>query len=159
MTTLKEALVQSGLRNVSSYINSGNIIFESEENDIPKLVSQFELLLTDKFSVSTRVAIISVDALQAAWSHAPSWWGVDSESKHNAIFVIAPAYANEVAAGVGETKPDYEKIEVYEPIIFWSAPLSTFSRTRWSKIVGTKEYDSVTIRNYNTVRRLVALSK
>lgn len=159
MNTLKASLLARRFQNVSTYINSGNIIFQSVEMDAAKLVTYFEAILLKEFAVSTRVAVIRVDALREAWSHAPSWWGDDSESKHNAIFVIAPADARQVALGVGDAKPEYEKIGVYHPVIFWSAPLATFNLTRWSKIVGTKEYDSVTIRNFNTMKKLVELTQ
>lgn len=158
MTRLKEILLANGFVNVSSYINSGNIIFESQETDLSKLVDSFEKILLIKFAVTTRVAVLSVTELHQSWQHAPEWWGKDTNSKHNAIYVIAPADAQEVAKGVGHTKPEYEKIDVYNHVIFWSAPLGTFSRTRWSKIVSTSEYDKITIRNFNTTKKLVDLT-
>ena len=158
MTRLKETLLNNGFENVSSYINSGNIIFDSEETDLTKLVATFENILFSKFAVTTRVAVLSVKEIHDSWKHAPKWWGQDSNSKHNAIFVIAPADAQEVAAGVGDAKPEYENIDVYNHVIFWSAPLDTFSRTRWSKIVSTSEYNKITIRNFNTTKKLVDLT-
>lgn len=158
MAGLKESLLKKGFENVSSYINSGNIIFESQETDLTKLVAAFENILLSEFAVTTRVAVLSVKEIHESWQHAPKWWGDDLNSKHNAIFVIAPANAQEIAKGVGSAKPEYEKIDVYNHVIFWSAPLETFSRTRWSKIVGTSEYDKITIRNFNTTKKLVDLT-
>lgn len=45
----------------------------------------------------------------------------------------------------------------YGPVIFWTAPLKTFGRTRYSKIVGAPAYKFITIRNANTTRKLVEL--
>jgi len=158
MTSLKDALVSRGFENVSSYINSGNIIFESKDTDLAVFTSTFEKILLSKFSVVTRVAVLSAKELHDSWHHAPTWWGVDSNSKHNAIFVIAPADAEQVKAEAGDAKPEYEKIDAFGHVIFWSAPLSTFSRTRWSKIVGTDAYNKITIRNFNTTKKLVDLT-
>ena len=72
-------------------------------------------------------------------------------------FVIAPKKAEEIIAEIGEAKPEYESVAAHHPIIFWSAPIKTFSRTRYSKIVGTKTYQSVTIRNASTTRKLAEL--
>jgi uncharacterized protein (DUF1697 family) len=58
---------------------------------------------------------------------------------------------------VGHSKPEYEQVSFYGQVIFWSAPIQTFSRTRWSKIVGKSAYQSVTIRNANTTKRLLQL--
>ncbi len=60
---------------------------------------------------------------------------------------------------VGEAKPEYEKIAAAGQIIFWTAPLQTFNRTRYSKIVGTTAYQYITIRNANTTRKLLELSR
>ena len=158
MVALKNVLLSGGFKNVSTYINSGNVIFESAVTDLVKLVSTFEDVLSTEFSVTTRVAILSVAEIHDSWQHRPSWWGVDPGSKHNAIFVIAPADAKAVATEVGDAKPEYESIAVYGHIIFWSAPLSTFSRTRWSKIVGTTAYDKITIRNFNTMKKLIDIT-
>lgn len=158
MPLLKASIEQAGFENVTTYINSGNVLFESTEAHLPTLVATFEKILLDKFDVKTYVAVIPVDEFQNAVSHAPEWWGSDPESKHNALFVIAPASAKDIAKVVGEAKPEYERIHLHSHVIFWSAPVKTFSRTRWSKIVGTAAYDKVTIRNHNTVYKLAELT-
>ena len=158
MTKLKEAMLAHGFENVTSYINSGNIIFDSQDSDLTNLIASFESLISTEFAVSTRVAVLPASEVHDAFSHAPRWWGSDLESKHNAIFVIAPARAEDVIREVGETKPEYENVAVHGQVIFWSAPLATFSRTRWSKIVGTASYHKITIRNFNTTKKLVELT-
>ena len=90
--------------------------------------------------------------------NAPDWWGDDPACKHNAIFVIPPANTMEIMDGIGKIKPEYEKIASADPIIFWSASMATFSRTRWSQIVKTKYYKNITIRNSNTARKLLELA-
>lgn len=158
MPNLKTCFENAGLGNVMTYINSGNIFFDSSEKDLAQLVQSIETILTNDFRVTTKVAVVSVSEIKEAFSHAPAWWNKDAGSKHNAIFVIAPSTATEVIKAVGEAKPEYEKVEDYGRIIFWSAPLKTFSRTRWSKIVGSSAYNSITIRNANTFTKLVELS-
>lgn len=157
MPLLKESFGQAGFKNVSTYINSGNVFFESDIADKARLVQLCEKAIEDKFGFSVVCSVISSIELKNALENAPQWWGKGEEMKHNAIFVVAPATAKEISAEVGEAKPEYEKISVQEPIIFWSAPLETFNRTRYSKIIATKAYQSITIRNYNTTRKLVEL--
>ncbi len=158
MTQLKEELITAGFKDVSTYINSGNVIFSSLKTNITGLVEEFELILKHKFSVETHVAVISVEEFHDDFTHAPKWWGVDDD-KHNVLFVIAPATSEEIYKEVGEAKPEYEKVDFRGHMIFWSAPLKTFSRSRWSKIVGTPAYNKVTIRNANTTKKLIELTK
>lgn len=157
MSDLKACFENAGFQNVMTYINSGNVIFDSEEHDVIKLINKCEKILLKQFGFSIKLALIDADRLKDALEHAPQWWGDDPNAKHNALFVIPPATADEVTGEVGQAKPEYEKIHVHGGIIFWSAPLKTFSRTRWSKIVGTKAYQHITIRNASTTRKLLEL--
>ena len=157
MTELRSVFEQLGFSNVSTYINSGNVIFDSAQTDKALLVQMCESAIESKFGFKVVCSVISADELRIAVNHAPAWWGRD-DNKHNAIFAIAPETAENIVSLVGEAKPEYEKVAIYEPIIFWSAPLKTFSRTRYSKIVGTKAYSSITIRNANTTKKLVELT-
>lgn len=157
MKELKELFEENGFRDVVTYINSGNIIFSSDHSDIEFLKRACEDMILKKFSLELSVMVLSAEELTEALNHAPDWWDADQESKHNAIFVIPPATVDEIYKQVGEAKPEYEKVGSFGKVIFWSAPIKTFSRTRWSGIVGTPAYDSVTIRNANTAKRLVEL--
>ena len=159
MSELKEHFKAHGFTNVSTYINSGNVLFESDEKDLVKLVETCETIVKDNFAVTTGIAVLPVAELHDALDHAPSWWNTDPASKHNAIFVIAPAKAEAVMMAVGEAKPEYEKVAHYKNVIFWSAPLQSFSHSRWQKIVGSAAYKDVTIRNANTAIKLRALTE
>lgn len=159
MSDLKACFEKAGFQNVVTYINSGNVIFESEEQNSVKLMKMCEELLEKTFGFPIRVAIIEANTLKEALEHAPEWWGDDPDSKHNAIFVIQPGTAEEVIADVGKIKPEHEKLFAFKDVIFWSAPIKTFSHTRWSKVAGTKVYQNITIRNSNTARKLLELSK
>lgn len=159
MQELKALLEQNGFHDAVTYINSGNIIFSSDNTDEIELKEKCEALITHHFQLKIPVIILTVNDLRAALEHAPSWWGQDSESKHNAIFVLPPITVDEVLKEVGDIKPEYEKVDYYGRIIFWSAPVKTFSRTRWSKVVGSPVYNNITIRNANTVKKILQLAK
>jgi len=158
MADLKVAFEQQGFQNVITYINSGNVLFDSElDETVAK--SYCERLIESDFGLKIPVGIISASELRDALTHAPDWWNSDPQSKHNAIFVIPPMTAEAVCSQVGEIKPEYEKAAYHGKVIFWSAPLATFSHTRWSKVVQSKEaYNAITIRNANTTLKLAELS-
>jgi uncharacterized protein (DUF1697 family) len=159
MPELKIAFEKRGFENVVTYINSGNILFGSDLG-LPEAKAACENLIEAGFGLKIAVCIITVDHLTEAIKHAPNWWNSDADSTHNAIFAIPPATAEEIFSSVGEAKPEYEKISYYGSVIFWSASLKTYSRTRWSKIVQNKAvYNLITIRNANTTLKLAALAK
>ena len=159
MPLLKAAFEQAGFADVSTYINSGNVIFSSQDKNTVILQQICQQAIIDKLQLNIAVAVIAADELAAALDHAPAWWDNDSEAKHNAIFVIAPAKAEDITKEVGESKPEYEQVAYYGQLIFWSAPLIIFSHTRWAKILATAAYNSVTIRNANTAKKLLQLAE
>jgi len=159
MPVLKIAFEEIGFLDVVTYINSGNIIFSSNIQDKNELISKCESTIVDKFMLNIPVTIVSAKDLSDTFRNAPAWWNIDKESINYAIFVIPPVSVEEVFAEVGEAKPEYEKVAHYGSVIFWSAPLKTFSKTRWSKIGSSSVNKNVTIRNANTVNKLVLLTK
>jgi uncharacterized protein (DUF1697 family) len=157
MKRLKEAFGAAGFSDALTYINSGNVIF-SGNMAVAELQQTCETLIFNTFGLRIAVAVLSAGELAAALAHAPAWWGSTPDTRHNAIFVIPPATAEGVCAEVGEIKPEYEKVAYHGKVIFWSAPLATFARTRWATVSKRATYQKITIRNANTAFKLAELS-
>lgn len=159
MPVLKTAFEEIGFLDVSTYINSGNVVFSSDIEDISELIRKCEAIIAKRFMLDIPVTIVSAKELADTLEHAPAWWGIDKESVNYAIFLIAPITMEEVFAAVGEIKPEYEQIAHYGNVIFWTAPLKTFSKARWSKIASSSVNNNVTIRNANTAKKLLQMTK
>jgi len=159
MPILKEAFEEAGFCNVRTYINSGNVLFSSDNTDTEVLQQRCQQIIAERFNLNIPVALISPKTLAAALSNAPEWWDNDKELKHNAIFVISPTSTETIVKEVGEINSEYEKAFYYGQIIFWSAPLKTFSKTKWSKFVSVTSCSRITIRNANTTKKLLQLSE
>jgi len=158
MTDLKTAFEGSGFQNVYTYINSGNILFDSVLDECT-IKATCENLIANSFGFVIPVCVISYVELRDALAHAPDWWNDDRESKHNAIFVIPPMTVEAVCAHVGKTNAEYERLAYHGKVLFWSAPITTFSRTRLTRTVQSKVvYNFITIRNSNTALRLAELA-
>ncbi|MCL1797356.1 MAG: DUF1697 domain-containing protein [Eggerthellaceae bacterium] len=158
MKQLKAAFAEAGFSDVRTYINSGNVIFSSDKDDVA-IQSACEALIFEHFGLHISVAVLTVRELSDALSHAPKWWDGSADSKHNALFVISPATAADICAEVGEIKPEYEKVAYHGKLIFWSAPMATFSRTRWGSVSKQSTYQKITIRNFATANKLAELAK
>jgi uncharacterized protein (DUF1697 family) len=157
MPELKRIFEDMGYKDVVTYINSGNVIFSSSNEDEDEIRTSCESAIAEQLNLNILIAIISAKDLASALRNAPTWWDKDAQSKHNAIFVIPPATAPEIIEQVGSAKTEYEQVSYYGQVVFWTAPIQTFSRTRWSKIVGKPAYNSITIRNSNTTKKLLEL--
>ena len=157
MPALKTVFEEAGFWDVQTYINSGNVLFSADESSAAALAQTCKTAIARAFSLDIPVAVLSAYKLIAAVKNAPSWWGQDRDSRHDAIFLLPPLTAGELLAMVGPIKPEYEQLGAYEQVVFWSAPIATFSKTRFSKIVATPAYRSMTIRNANTTQKLAEL--
>ena len=158
MADLKTSFEQRGFLSVKTYINSGNVIFESDM-DASAVTAICEELITVDFSLDIPVCVISAADLADALAHSPDWWNNEPDTRHDAFFVIPPMTAAEICGHVGAVKEEYEKVGYHGRVIFWSAPMATFSRTRWSKISKDKAmYRAITVRNANTTLKLAELA-
>jgi uncharacterized protein (DUF1697 family) len=57
MADLKSCLESAGYSNVKTYIQSGNVIFESDERNVEKLTNEIEELLSKEFNYESKVVI------------------------------------------------------------------------------------------------------
>ena len=160
MPELKLAFEEIGFQNVMTYINSGNVVFCSDTSQPSSLIPQIEALIEQNFHLHIPVLVLSAHQLSKILENAPLWWGTgNKEIYDNAIFVIPPTKVEEVLITIGEAKPEYETIHTYGNVIFWSASLKHFNKTRWSKIASSSINNQVTVRNANTTRKLLALAE
>ena len=160
MAELKAAFTRQGFTHVATYINSGNVIFDSANVDEAALKGICETLILENFKLDIPVCLISAPDLHDALAKAPDWWNNIPDARHDAFFVIPPMTAEKLCAHIGQIKEEYEKLNYHGRVVFWSAPMATFSRTRVSKITKDKTmYHAVTVRNANTALKLAKLSE
>lgn len=159
MPILKQVFEELGFTGVTTYINSGNVVFESSTANKTALAKLCEDAIAERFALHIPVKIVTAEELEDVLQHAPAWWGSEEGVVHYAMFVIAPTTIEEVFAVMGEIIPEYEQITHYKDVIFWSAPRKTFHKSQWSKIASSSVNNCVTIRNANTANKLLLLTK
>ena len=159
MAELKAAFELQGFENVATYINSGNVLFDSGDEDETITKKACEKLIADGFGLDIPVCVISAADLRNALAHAPEWWNNIPDARHDAFFVIPPMTAESLCGHIGQVKEEYEKLDYHGRVVFWSAPMATYSRTRVSKISKDKAmYNAITVRNANTALKLAELA-
>lgn len=160
MSELKKGFEELDFFEVLTYINSGNIVFSSNIEDIDIIKNNIEVMIKNKFHFDIPVFIITIEELATVLEKAPDWWGKDDkETYDNIIFIIPPTTYEEVFSEIGEAKQQYEKISNYKNVIYWSFELKSYSKTNWIKTANSKINDKVTIRTANTMRKVLELSK
>ena len=148
-------------KNVSTYLNSGNVIFESEIKDKEMIMNDIYQIVKNKFDLEIPVFVMTTDELEDILNHKPEWWGTDNKEIYdNLIFIIPPTKYEDVYNTIWEPKQDIEKIEVYKNSIFWSFDLKNYRKSNWwVKTASTDIKDRITIRTANTMKKVLEIAK
>ena len=159
MAELKQGFERLDYAEVKTYLNSGNVIFSSNEADTIKTTIRIEEMIKNQFSLDIPVFVISKEELEDILYHAPDWWGDESKEIYdNLIFIMPPATFKDVYNGIGEPKEGLEKIMEYKETVFWSFSRKDYQKTNWwSKTASANIGSKLTIRTANTVRKIVGM--
>lgn len=159
MAELKKGFEKLGFREVKTYLNSGNVIFSSDEDDIRGFRNQIETMIKNQFGFDIPVFLISKEELKNILHNAPDWWGNENKEIYdNLIFIIPPATFAKVFNEIGEPKEELEKIKDYKEVVFWSFSRKDYQKTNWwSKTASASISNKLTIRTANTVRKVVGM--
>ena len=121
MAELKKGFETLAFVEVKTYLNSGNVIFSSDEDNIRKLTDKIEEMIKNQFGLDIPVFVLSREALEDILQNAPDWWGSeDKEIYDNLIFIIPPSAFSDIYNEIGEPKEELERIKDYKEVIFWS---------------------------------------
>ena len=161
MSELKAELENNKYQNVVTYLNSGNIIFESHIDNKETIMKAIYKIIKNRFNLEIPVFIMTTSELEDALKHNPDWWGTDNKEIYdNLIFIIPPTKYEEVYNAIGEPSKDIEKIEEYNNYVFWSFDLKKYKKANWwIKTASTDIKDKITIRTANTMKKVLEICK
>lgn len=154
MAELRDCLSKNGFENVKTYIQSGNVIFDSSESDATKLTKIVENCIQKQFGLQVPVVLLSRPAYEHIAAHAPKNWLKNPEWKYNYIFLKQPYDMQKILSDIGLLKPDIESIDVGTGVLYQGISIKSFGRAAGGKIAGKPVYKIMTIRNHNTVTQL-----
>ena len=158
MSSLKASFERMGFADVTTYINSGNIIFRAKDGDARKLEKTIERMLEREYQLGCKVVVRSFAEMAALVKSLPKTWNGDERWKYNVIFLRHSIDSKDVVDRLN-AKRDIEEV-VYRPgTLLWSAKVSDVSRTAMQKLSGQKIFQEMTVRNLNTTKKIYELMK
>jgi uncharacterized protein (DUF1697 family) len=155
MKTLKKVFEDLGMTNVKTYINSGNVIFESELSS-DTLVKKIEKEIESEFKISVRVLIKDINVIRKINDALPKSWLNNDEMKSDVMFLWDEVDSKSVLEEL-PTKEDIDEVKYVKGAVLWRVDRDKVTRSGISKIVGTKLYKQMTVRNCNTLRKLLEM--
>ena len=158
MRALKESFETMGSTHVTTYINSGNIIFTTKQNDPRKLETKIEQMLSQEYQLSSKVVVRSLAEMEELVRGLPRSWNGDSSWRYNVIFLRHTIDSEDILAEL-PANSDIEEV-VYRPgTLLWSAQAAQMNQTKMGKLSSRKIFQDMTVRNLNTTKKLYELMK
>lgn len=157
MAALRQLFEALGCAKVTTYINSGNVLF-SDKRTPHALQPIIEAALQTRFGLHISVVLRSRSSLLTLAAQIPTDWTNDVRAKTDILFVSDSLNVRDVLATLG-SKPAIESVIVADGALVWHVSRQNASKSSALKLVGSAHYANVTIRNVNTVRKLVELLK
>ncbi len=158
MTELKRCLEEEGFSDVRTYIQSGNVLLQSDL-DAQTLSRKVEKSLPKRFKLDSsiiKVLALTHDQLRTVVHNKPKGFGDEPEKYHcDAVFLIG--IGADEAMKVFSPREGVDRVWPGDLAIYSQRLSSERTRSRLSKIVGTSAYQSMTIRSWNTTTKLLKI--
>jgi uncharacterized protein (DUF1697 family) len=156
MADLRDAFAGAGFTEVSTYIASGNVLFSSPR-PARALEDEIETALEERFGMPLVVAVRSQRQLRAVVDEAPAGFcALDGTHHRDVVFLKSPLTAAK-AMEVVRLREGVDQAWAGTGVIYFARLSAQRQRSLMSKIVGTPEYQSMTIRSWSTTTKLRSL--
>jgi len=155
MAALKQCFERTGVENVATYIQSGNVLFESPERSAAKLGRLIEETVASTFGISARVLVLSHAQLETVLADVPAIWKREAPLRRNIAFLFPPVTASQALKEVS-VNPDVDSAAAGPGVLYMSTTLSDLAQSRFPKLVGTRIYRDMTVRSHGTCQKILA---
>lgn len=157
MARLRATFESLGHEDVTTYINSGNVIFRSG-SAVTQLRSDVEDSIADVFGLDLMVLIRDLPGMDAVDDELPAGWVHDTTAKTNVMFLDDPVDGPEIVDELGG-KDGIDDVRYAPGAILWHTDAENWTRSGAMKLAGTAIYRQMTVRNVNTFRKLHQLMR
>lgn len=156
MSDLKMQMENLGYSDISTYLNSGNVTFSTNCQDVSNVRYDIENMIRNYFGYDISVYVLEKRDLQQIIDNAPEWWGTgDKEKYDNLIFILSNDSPQEVSNLIGPVSEGLEQVEIYQNIVFWTFDRKSCQKCNWWKKTASSEIaDKLTIRTAGTIRKV-----
>ncbi len=155
MADLRATFEALELADVSTYIQSGNVLFRAPRQKRAELALRVESALSKRFGVELKVVLLTEAELRGVVEDAPRGFGADTH-RSDVIFLRKPLTVKK-AFGVIEIKEGVDSAWPGKGVIYFSRLDARASSSRINKLVMRPEYQNMTIRSWSTATKLLAV--
>ena len=155
MEELRTLYKSLGFKNVKTYIQSGNVIFNSDKGDVSSLVKIIESGIKQQFGFDVQVLITSPKKLRETMKNIPN----DFDKNKACVVFLFETPIHIPWDDLYSAKQETEQFDISDDIVYLYCPLG-YARTKLStNFFERKLKVTATTRNLKTINKLLALSE
>ena len=155
MADLRAAFEQMRFAGVSTYIQSGNVLFRAPRQKREEMAARVEAELTKSIGIDIKVVLLTEAQLKAVVEDAPRGFGGPSHLC-DVVFLRKPLTARK-AFGLIQTRDGVDRAWAGRGVLYFSRVAAKATTSRLSKLASLPEYKNMTIRSWGTTTKLLAV--
>ena len=157
MSDLKVLLTELGFEDVDSYINSGNLFFNSGET-YESCISKIKHLLETNFDFSIPFTLISKEEYLKEKESLPEWW-YQEMARRDVLFFSCYSDRSKILDFIDKSTFHNEIVYIGKNAVFWGKyDESEYLKTTYhKKLIKQDFYKQITIRNGNTFEKIAEI--
>ena len=152
MKELVRAMADAGFREVSTYINSGNIFF-SDSQPAAELAARLGGLIRSEFGLAIKVLLRDEPNIARVAAALPANWQNNEKTKCDVMFLWSKYDDSGVLKRL-TIKPAIDEVRYVDGAVIWRAKKRHLARSGMMSLPGTDLYAHMTVRNCNTLRKI-----
>ncbi|HQO04081.1 MAG TPA: DUF1697 domain-containing protein [Spirochaetota bacterium] len=138
--------------NVSTYINSGNVIFESKDGQ-DTIIKKVKAGFKQEYDFEIPFLVKTENEMKKIAGAIPKEWQNDSTHKTDVAYLFPEIDSKEILDEL-PVKKEFIDIRYVPGALFWNIDRNNYNKSNLNKIISHRVYQFMTVRNVNTARYL-----
>lgn len=159
MSELSKTYGELGFANIKTYLQSGNVIFEAEDQAISDLEEQIYRQINLSFGYDVPVIALTVDILTHIVKNNPFLNNAQKDQSFLHVTFLSSTPQPEYFSEVEKRKQGDEEIYIRKNIIYLYCPHGYGKTKLTNNLIESKMKTTATTRNWRTVTELLKISQ
>lgn len=156
MDALKQHFALPGFKNISTYIQSGNVIFEHTSTDAAALTKKIEQKLQKELGYEVKTLLKTVPELETVIKNNPFEGHSEDMALHVTFLSEKPDTA--LMEQLSSMQTEFEQFKNLDDILYVLVKKGKYGETKFSNtFIEKKLKRSATTRNWATVNKLASM--